>query len=133
MPEAQHPKLDPEKPDPRLLDAVVPIAAEPGKIASNAAKSSVEPSQAKPTIAKHSRQHYRDAPPPPSSPLPPSRFRAAISDILRTGFNIAGSKNLRLDENAESAEIFVLSGIFLTALIIGGIWILLQQALEPGI
>lgn len=132
MPEAQHPKLDPATPDPLLLDAAAPNPAESGTTTSNTATSIAEPNSAKPTAVKPSRQHYRDAPPPPSAPRPPSRFRAAISDILRSGFNLAGSKNLRLDENAESAEIFVLSGIFLTALIIGGIWILLQQALEPG-
>lgn len=82
---------------------------------------------------KHSQQSYRDAPPPPSRPPKRrSRLRQAISDVLRSGFNIAGSKSLRLDENAESAEIFVLSGIFLTAIVLGGIWILLQQTLEAG-
>jgi len=36
-----------------------------------------------------------------------------------------------LDENAESAEIFVLSGIFLAGIIVGVIWILLQDYFEP--
>lgn len=67
---------------------------------------------------------------PPGGPKPRSRLREALSRLLRSGFNVAGLKQVDLDENAESAEIFVLSGIFLTAIIIGGIWILLQQSVE---
>lgn len=69
---------------------------------------------------------------PPGGPKPPSRWRRAVSRVLRSGFNVAGLKQVDLDENAESAEIFVLSGIFLTAIVLGGIWILLQQNFEGG-
>lgn len=69
---------------------------------------------------------------PPGGPKRPSRLRRIVSRILRSGFNVAGLKQVDLDENAESAEIFVLSGIFLTAIVLGGIWILLQQNFEGG-
>ncbi|MEO6699680.1 MAG: hypothetical protein ABIR53_08010 [Paraperlucidibaca sp.] len=73
-----------------------------------------------------------------SNPTPPggvkikkrTRFRLAISRILRSGFNVAGLKQTDLDENAESAEIFVLSGILITLLTIAAIWIGLQQFVE---
>ncbi|MES2719624.1 MAG: hypothetical protein V4688_01165 [Pseudomonadota bacterium] len=68
---------------------------------------------------------------PPGGPKPRPRWRQALSRFLRSGFNVAGLKQVDLDENAESAEIFVLSGIFLTGIIIGGIWILLQDYVEP--
>lgn len=69
---------------------------------------------------------------PPGGPKPRPRWRQAISRVLKSGFSVAGLKNLELDDNAESAEIFVLSGIFLTAIILGGIWILLQQQFEAA-
>lgn len=69
---------------------------------------------------------------PPGGPKRRSRLREAISRFLRSGFNVAGLKAKDLDANAEAAEIFVLSGIFLTAILIGGIWILLQQHFEGG-
>jgi hypothetical protein len=43
---------------------------------------------------------------------------------------VAGLKKTELDENAESAEIFVLSGILITLLTIAAIWIGLQQFIE---
>lgn len=67
---------------------------------------------------------------PPGGPKPPSRWRKALSRLLRSGFNVAGLKQVDLDENAEHAEIFVLSGIMLFGIIVGGIWILLQQYFE---
>lgn len=67
---------------------------------------------------------------PPGGPKPRPRWRQAVSRMLRSGFNVAGLKHADLDENAESAEIFVLSGIFLFGIIVGGIWILLQQQFE---
>jgi hypothetical protein len=54
----------------------------------------------------------------------------ALSRALRSGFNVAGLKKTELDENAESAEIFVLSGILITLLTIAAIWIGLQQFIE---
>mgnify|MGYP003450583201 FL=1 len=68
---------------------------------------------------------------PPGGPKAQPKWRKAISRFLRSGFNVAGLKQVDLDENAESAEIFVLSGIFLTGIIIGGIWIFLHDYVEP--
>ena len=68
---------------------------------------------------------------PPGGPKDKPRWRQAISRFLRSGFNVAGLKHVDLDENAESAEIFVLSGIFLAGIIVGVIWILLQDYFEP--
>lgn len=73
-----------------------------------------------------------------SNPTPPggvkvkkrTRLRLAISRILRSGFNVAGLKQTDLDENAESAEIFVLTGILVTLLTIAALWIGLQQFVE---
>ncbi|REH36958.1 hypothetical protein DFR26_2099 [Paraperlucidibaca baekdonensis] len=73
-----------------------------------------------------------------SNPAPPggvklkkrTRFRMAVSRILRSGFNVAGLKKTDLDENAEAAEIFVLTGILVTLLTIAAIWFGLQQFLE---
>lgn len=70
---------------------------------------------------------------PPGGPKAVPKWRKAVSRFLRSGFNVAGLKQVDLDENAESAEIFVLSGIFLTGIIIGGIWILLQDYVEPSL
>ncbi len=67
---------------------------------------------------------------PPGGPKPPSRWRKALSRLLRSGFNVAGLKQVDLDENAEHAEVFVLSGILLFGIIVGGLWILLQQYVE---
>lgn len=70
---------------------------------------------------------------PPGGPKQKPRWRQAISRFLRSGFNVAGLKQVDLDENAESAEIFVLSGIFLAGIIVGVIWILLQDYFEPAL
>lgn len=70
---------------------------------------------------------------PPGGPKPKPKWRQAVSRFLRSGFNVAGLKQVDLDENAESAEIFVLSGIFLFGIIVGGIWILLQDYVEPAL
>ncbi len=75
-----------------------------------------------------SKQHYRNAPPPGGNKR--SRARAALSRMLRSGFNIAGTRDTDLDENAEQAEIFVLSGIMITILSIGAIWLGLWLFLE---
>lgn len=64
---------------------------------------------------------------PPGGPKPRPRWRQALSRFLRSGFNVAGLKHAELDENAESAEIFVLSGILLFGIVVGAIWILLHQ------
>jgi hypothetical protein len=68
-----------------------------------------------------SNQHYRNAPPPGGNKR--SKSRAVLSRLLRSGFNIAGSRQTDLDENAEQAEIFVLSGIIITIVTIGIIWL----------
>lgn len=74
---------------------------------------------------------YGNPPPPNSIKLKKrTRFRMALSRALRSGFNVAGLKKTELDENAESAEIFVLSGILITLLTIAAIWIGLQQFIE---
>ena len=67
---------------------------------------------------------------PPGWPKPRPRWRQALSRFLRSGFNVAGLKQVDLDENAEHAEIFVLSGILLFGIVVGAIWILLQQYFE---
>lgn len=67
---------------------------------------------------------------PPGGPKPKPKWRQALSRILRSGFNVAGLKQVDLDENAEHAEVFVLSGILLFGLVVGAIWILLQQYVE---
>ncbi len=74
---------------------------------------------------------YGDPPPPNSiKQKKRTRLRMALSRALRSGFNVAGLKKTELDENAESAEIFVLSGILITLLTIAAIWIGLQQFIE---
>lgn len=66
---------------------------------------------------------------PPGGPKPKPRWRRALSRFLRSGFNVAGLKQVDLDENAEHAEVFVLSGILLFGLIVGACCILIQQYL----
>lgn len=68
----------------------------------------------------HNGQHYRDAPPPGGNKR--SRLRAWLSRVLRSGFNVARLKQQDLDENAEHAEIFVLSGILITIVSLAAIW-----------
>lgn len=75
-----------------------------------------------------SNQHYRNAPPPGGNKR--SKLRAVLSRALRSGFNIAGTRQTDLDENAEQAEIFVLSGIVITIVSIGAIWLGLWLLIE---